>query len=265
MVDFRGASADAVETLTAELTAAKPKPATGEGLFAVSQLLRDDAALRRFAADASQPVEAKQGLVGQLFSGKVDETGLGVLRSAVAQRWTASGDLADGLERLSEVAAVASAGGTEQLVDELFDLRRVISGSPELRDALSDPQRSVEDKSELLDTLLGSTYSATTVTLAKQALAGTYGTVSAALSSYRSLAAEVGGRGVATVVVARELTPDQSSRLVAALASMYGRPILTNTVIDPDVVGGVRVEIGDDVIDGTISSRLDEAARLIAS
>ena len=32
-------------------------------------------------------------------------------------------------------------------------------------------------------------------------------------------------------------------------------------VVDPDVIGGIRVEIGDDVIDGTIASRLDDARR----
>jgi F-type H+-transporting ATPase subunit delta len=37
-----------------------------------------------------------------------------------------------------------------------------------------------------------------------------------------------------------------------------------NVVVDPEVIGGIRVEIGDDVIDGTVSSRLDDAGRKLA-
>jgi F-type H+-transporting ATPase subunit delta len=37
-----------------------------------------------------------------------------------------------------------------------------------------------------------------------------------------------------------------------------------NVVVDPEVIGGVRVEIGDDIIDGTVVSRLDDARRRLA-
>jgi F-type H+-transporting ATPase subunit delta len=50
-------------------------------------------------------------------------------------------------------------------------------------------------------------------------------------------------------------------RLGDSLAQQYGRPVHLNVVVSPEVIGGVRVEIGDDVIDGTVSSRLDEARR----
>ena len=56
-----------------------------------------------------------------------------------------------------------------------------------------------------------------------------------------------------------EMSDDQQERLRVALAKQYGRDITLNTVIDPDVVGGVRIEIADDVIDGTVSRRLAEA------
>ena len=50
----------------------------------------------------------------------------------------------------------------------------------------------------------------------------------------------------------------------AALARQYGRPVHLNVVVDPEVIGGMRVEIGDDVIDGTVASRLDDARRRLA-
>ena len=64
--------------------------------------------------------------------------------------------------------------------------------------------------------------------------------------------------------VARALSASDQERLAAALTRQYGRPVHLNIVIDPEVLGGLRVEIGDDVIDGTVVSRLDDARRKIA-
>jgi len=100
-----------------------------------------------------------------------------------------------------------------------------------------------------------------TVTLAKQALAGTYRTVTAALATYREVTAEVRGEAVATVRVARALSDADQKRLAEVLGRQYATTVHLNVVVDPDVIGGVRVEIGDEVIDGTIASRLDDARR----
>lgn len=269
-MDFRGASAEAIAALTDELRSAvadSPSQAAtaADSLFSVARTLRDEPAMRRFATDGSIPAEAKAGLVREVFGDKVDSLALGVLVSAVSRRWTHSTDLADGVERLSETAVVLSAGdGGPGLSDELFELRRLVDHNPALRDALSDPSRPIDDKRRLLDTLLGGKAQPATITLAKQSLFGSYGTVSAALSAYRTLAGEAFGESVATVHVARPLTAEQSTRLTEALSRQYGRKVHANIVVDRDVVGGIRVEIGDDVIDGTVASRLDEAQRLLA-
>ena len=89
-------------------------------------------------------------------------------------------------------------------------------------------------------------------------------TVTVALESYQKVAAEVRGQGVATVRVAQPLAQGERDRLAAALARTYGREVHLNVIVDPDVIGGIRVEIGDDVIDGTVSTRLDEAGRKLA-
>jgi len=269
-MDFRGASAEAVAALTERLRTAvsastADAAACADSLFSVSQTLRREPALRRFATDGSVPTEAKAGLVRQVFGGRIDDISLEVLGDAVSRRWTHSSDLADGLERLSEVAAVLSAGDrSASLSDELFELRRLVDHNPALRDALSDPARSTADKAGLIDDLLASRTSPAVVTLAKQALAGSYGTVSAALSAYRTLAGEVRGELVATVHVAAPLSEQQAGRLVEALRRQYGRPVHTNVVVDRGLLGGVRVEIGDNVIDGTVVSRLDDAERRLA-
>jgi F-type H+-transporting ATPase subunit delta len=265
-MDLRGASAEALAALTERLDGAigsnQAAAALGEELFTVSALFRGEAGLRRFATDASLPGEAKQGMVQQVFSGRVGDTTLGLLTDAVGRRWTTSRDLPDVLERLSEIAVVRSAGAkAAQLTDELFELSGIVDGNPRLRSALSDPARSDEDKAALLDSLLDDKALPATVTLAKQSLAGTYRTVTAALATYRRVAADVQGEAVATVHVARPLSADDQRRLAEILGRQYAITVHLNVVVDPDVLGGIRVEIGDEIIDGTIASRLDDARR----
>jgi F-type H+-transporting ATPase subunit delta len=265
-MDFRGGSAEAVAALTDELApmagSGEAASALADGLFSVSQSLRSEPALRRFLTDVSVPSAAKQGLVREVLGGKVPETALSLVVSAVGRRWTASHDLADALEHLSEIATVRSAAGEAgRLADELFAFAQVVQGNPDLRDALSDPARSTEDKAALVDDLLGGKALPATVTLAKQALAGTYRTVSVALGEYQKVAAAVQEEGVATVRVAKPLSESETQRLGAALQRAYGRTVHLNVLVDPEVLGGIKVEIGDDVIDGTIASRLDDARR----
>ena len=59
------------------------------------------------------------------------------------------------------------------------------------------------------------------------------------------------------------LTGEQRRRLEAALARRYGR-VRLNVDVDPEVVGGVRVQVGSELVDGTVRARLDEAHRRLA-
>ncbi|WP_408899000.1 F0F1 ATP synthase subunit delta [Nocardioides sp. R1-1] len=267
MVSFRGASADAMAALTDQVGGVAEASASvvADELFGAARTVRSEAALRRVVTDQSVPAEARAGLVGDLFAGKVDATTLGLLRDAAGRRWTRPRDLADALEQLGVVAAVRSVGlqaGT--LVDELFGVRQLVTANSDLRNVLSDPVRSDADKSALVDTLLAGKVLPTTLQLVKQALSGSYRTVVAALEDYERTAAQVQGERVATVHVARPLAEADQQRLASALTRQYGRPVHLNIVVDADVLGGVRVEIGDDVIDGTVLSRLDDARRKIA-
>jgi F-type H+-transporting ATPase subunit delta len=267
-LSLRGASAEAMADLSEQLgtPATLGEAATlGDELFAVADLLRADAALRRVATDASLPAEGKQGLARQIFEGKVGDPSLRIVEAAFGHRWTTQRDLPDVLERLSEVAIALSTGAkADQLADELFGVARLLAANPDLRDAFSNPGRTVDDRVALVGTVLGDKVLPATVTLTKQALAGTYGTLTAALEVYRRVVADTAGEGVATVRVAQPLANAERDRLKRALANQYGREIHLNEVVDPSVIGGVRVEIGDDVVDGTVVGRLDDARRRLA-
>jgi F-type H+-transporting ATPase subunit delta len=269
-MSFRGASADAFASLTTDLDATvsgSPETAAqvGSDLFSVSGVLRTEAGLRRVLTDVSVAPEAKAGLVRDIFGGKALDSVVALVASAVGMRWTVGRDLADGLEQLGVVATVKSAGNdTGRLSDELFQIGQLVKNTPELRDAFSDPARSQEDKGALAHTLLDDKALPASVALVQQALAGTHRTVGVALAEYQQTAAHAYGQSVAEVRVANALSEADRQRLTDVLSRQYGREVHLNVVVDPDVIGGLRVEIGDDVIDGTVSNRLAEAGRKLA-
>lgn len=262
---MRGASADAYAAAAGVLPGTGDLRRVGQDLFGAADLFRAEPGLRRVATDVSVPGEAKAGLVRDVLAGKVAEESLEVVTTAVAQRWTSARDLADALEQLGVVAVVrSSADQADRLEDELFAVGRLVQGSPELRQALSDPARSRADKTTLVSGLLADRALPATVSLVQQALSGSHRTVGVALEEYQKVAAEVREQRVATVRVARPLAEADRERLQAALSRTYGRTVHLNVLVDPEVIGGIRVDIGDDVIDGTVASRLDEAGRKLA-
>lgn len=267
---FRAASADALAALTSQLqstvSGSPETAATVAGdLFTVATTLRREGALRRFVTDAALPDGARTGVVTELFTGKIDDASLSLVTAAVQRRWTAPRDLADALEQLAVHAQVKAAGSDSgRLADELFTFAQAVKDNPTLRDALSDPARSLEDKRALVRGLLEGKALPSTAALVTQALSGSYRTVGAALEAYQKLAAESHGQQVATVRAAHELSAGELQRLTDTLSRQYGRPVHLNLLVDPSVLGGLRVEIGDDVIDGTVAGRLDDARRRLA-
>ncbi|RNL80019.1 F0F1 ATP synthase subunit delta [Nocardioides marmorisolisilvae] len=241
--------------------------ALGDGLLAAAAVLRDQVALRRAVTDPSTESEAKSGLARSVFGSHLDGKVLDLVAGAAGSRWGSSRDLPEALEKLGVTAIVKgadSAGEGDRLEDELFAFGRAVVENPDLRSALSDPARSVADKQGLVAALLDGKAASATVRLAREAVTGTHGTVTKALEEYSRTAAGARQRLVATVRVASALTAEQSTRLAAALGKENARPVHLNTVVDPSVVGGIHVEIGDFVVDGSISARVDDARRQVA-
>jgi F-type H+-transporting ATPase subunit delta len=238
---------------------------TGEELFGVARTLRSEPALRRIATDAAVEGPAKADLVNRIFGTALGEVALAVVTEAVQRRWTFSSELPSVMEQLGVIALVRSAGArSNQISDELFSLGRVIESNPELRGALADSSRSAADKVDLLHGLLDGKVLPATLTLVAYAVTSAIGTVEKAIGSYQQVAADVQGEILATVRVAQELSEAEQTRLSQALGRQYDSTVRLQVVVDPDLMGGLRVEIGDDVIDGTVSGRLDDARRRLA-
>jgi F-type H+-transporting ATPase subunit delta len=236
----------------------------GEQLLAIAEVLRAEPALRRVYTDASVDNEAKAGLAENVFAGKVADPTLEVARAAVQQRWTSSSDLAEVLEELGVQALVRSAGAqAPRVTDELFAIAQMIGSTPDLRDALSDPGRTDDAKCALLDEMLDGEVLPATLQLLHQAEHNAL-PIGRALEAIERIAAGVQEELLAVVHTAKPLGTTEITRLTQSLSKTYNATVHLHVVEDPSLIGGLRVEIGDDVIDGSVSTKLDNARRRIA-
>jgi F-type H+-transporting ATPase subunit delta len=268
---MRGASRASYGELRDRLIAAVPTAAiaeqTGDELFAVVRLFDAEHGLRRALADPTKPSRDKAAVAGRLLHGRVSEVTEELVAAAAAARWATPGDMADAIEQLAIEALTLAAqfGGTlDDLEDDLFRFSRVVFGQPDLREALIGPA-GPEAKRSLLENLLSGKVSTPSMKLITQVLTHPRGrSPQAALDLCAAIAAHRQEQLIAVVRVATELTPAQRSRLATTLAAAYGKRVHINVVHDPAVVGGMSVQIGDELIDGTASSRLADVRRKLA-
>jgi F-type H+-transporting ATPase subunit delta len=261
----RGSLSSVRESLEEELRADDAEAAQiGEGLLAVSGILGGSAVLRRALTDPSRSGRDRGKLIDRLFAGRVSDGAQRVARSVVEQRWTRNRHLTVALETLAVQAFLAEAeqeGRLTQVEDELFRFKRIAQGSPELQAALTDARAPDDAKGDLVKALLSDKVAPETLRLVSHSVASATRRFDQTLETFLQEASRRQSHITAVVTSADALTEEQYERVASALSRQYGRDVHVNAVIDPDVLGGVRVEIGDEVIEGTISSRLAEARR----
>jgi F-type H+-transporting ATPase subunit delta len=237
-------------------------------LTAVTALLHREVTLRRVLTDPARSGESKAELAGQLLGGQVGGPTADLVSGMVRARWSQPRDLVDSVEELAalaELTAAQRAGGLDDVEDELFRFGRIVESSTGLRAALTDQAATVSAKTALLAGLLGGRVDPATERLVVRLVTQPRGrSLEAGLQTLSRLAAARRDRMVAVVTSAVPLTGGQKQRLGAALARLYGHPMHLNLDVDPEVLGGVSVRVGDEVVDGTIAERLDEAVRRLA-
>jgi F-type H+-transporting ATPase subunit delta len=236
-------------------------------LFAIADVLGREGQLRLTLADSGQLHAVREALVRQVFGGKVSDLAVDVMLLVVDRRWARDMDLVLAVEQLADQAAftVAEGDGTlDATEEELFLFGRALDSSPTLQMTLTDPAQSAATKAAVVrDLLQGRTTGATREVL-EYAVGHLHGQrIDAVVDELCTLAAKQRQRVVAEVRVAAALDEQQERRLADALSRLKGRTVRLNVAVDPAVLGGVHVRIGDDVIDGTVSSRMEQARRAL--
>lgn len=240
----------------------------GDELGEVARVLSGEPGVRRALADPSASEDNRAALVRTLFGSRVSPGTLELLTTAVQSHWSSAGDLVDALTDAGHRAAFISAekdGSFDTVEEEIFRFSRILDANGELEQRLSDQTAPLQSRRQLLDRLIGGKLSPISTRLLESVLAN---------PRVRSMANSVEGlvddaaarrrRAVAIVKAPMALSAAQEQRLTTALSRIYGREMSVSVDVDPAVMGGLRVQVGEDVIDGSVAGQLDAIQRRFA-
>ena len=158
------------------------------------------------------------------------------------------------------ILAVASAESNgAQIEDEIYRFSQVLQSSEELKSTLSDASIPSARRQQIVEDLLDGQATQTTVALVSMIVAAGMGSdIKAIADRVIGLGAESRDKAVAEVYSVVDLSSDQQQRLAAALKSATGKDVEMKVIIDESVMGGLLVQIEDEVIDGTVRTRLKQ-------
>ena len=272
-----GVSSESLTTALTQLEAKLPLASLqlAKELFGILGTVDSSAGLRRALTDPSRSGDEKSALVKQLFSGKVSADAVEIASGLAGSRWASARDIGDALETLAasvviavaeNKSAVSASGitGLEALENDLFAFNQAVISSHEVQRALSEPQASPAAKIALAEKLVPNASEEAKV-LIGQAVTQPRGLkVTNLVRRFAELAAKRQQRWIATVSITRPLTETQTSRLQAGLNALYGRELKINMNVDPALIGGIRIQVGDEVVDASVIARLGQLQRQLA-
>lgn len=261
-----GASRDSLERVQQSLRARKGDLSALSGdLFGVAAVIARESSLLQTLADGGQSVEARQALVRDVLGSKVSDAAIDVLADVVSARWSSPTDVVEAVELLAAQAAFVAAGkDLVKVQDEVFGFGRVIDASAQLQMSLTDPSTPAPAKAKVVGDLLDGKVHALTLSVLSYFASNLRGRrVDTVVDQLSALAAAESNQVVAEVRSVVELSAQQTQRLASALERITGASVRLNIAIDPSIIGGISVQIGEQIIDGTFTTRLAEARRAL--
>jgi F-type H+-transporting ATPase subunit delta len=240
--------------------------ALADDLTSVATMLIRETVVARYLTSPAEDASPRVRLIERLVSDQVGEPALDVLKSAVSERWSADSDLVDAVELVSRQALLIRAERAEQLdevEDQLFRFSRILDVHPRLVTLLGDYEAPADGRITLLRNVLGNAnadVNPISVELLSKTVELLRGQpVEKAVQGLVEVAVARRGEVVAHVSAAAEVSDAQHTRLTEVLSRIYGHPVTAQLQINPESLGGLAISVGDEVIDGTLSSRLAAA------
>ena len=240
----------------------------GNELFTVTKVLDDSIQLERALTDPSRPVADKVAVLKELLGDNAHPMTMEIMTDLVSRRWSRARDIANAVEDFGVDAMMYYADATDttlQVSIELSELHSALLNLPVVRAKLYDYQATSEARVKLFrEVFSGKTLNKVTMRLAEHATCNlrrrryleTIQWMINKLSRHM-------GESMVTVTTATPLKKEQIKRLVEVYSAKVGRQVHINSVVDPTVLGGMRIQVGDEVTDNTVVAQLQNLHRKV--
>ncbi|KAB7791051.1 F0F1 ATP synthase subunit delta [Bifidobacterium leontopitheci] len=240
----------------------------GNELFTITNVLDHNVQLERALTDPSRPVADKVAVLDDLIGKQAHPVTVEIMSSLVGLKWSKASHIANATEDFGVDAMMYYAdatGVTLRVSVELAELHSALLNLPVVRSKLHDESVPAEARIKLLDALIGQTkLNAITLRLARHATCNPRNR--RYLETIQWLINKLSrhmGESMITVTTAAPLTIEQIKRLVAVYTAKLNHPVHINSVVDPKVIGGMRIQIGDEVTDNTVVAQLQKLHRSV--
>ncbi|MHC1559275.1 F0F1 ATP synthase subunit delta [Actinomycetospora sp. C-140] len=261
--DAFGRASEQLDSVVRESDAATLRT-VGDELLSVANALADHLDLRRHLVDPAVSEDGRVQVLQGVLRDKVGGSTLDVLTTLVRSRVSTSTDLVEAVEELGRDALLSSAEKADTLSeveDELFRFGRLLDREQRLLELLTNTTEPASGRVGLLDQVLSDRVDPITHRLLAQAVARPQARpLDRTAEVLAEAAAARRDRSIARVVSPVVLGERQESRLAESLSSLYGRRISVHVDVDPEILGGLVVRVGGEVIDGSVLGRLRSAA-----
>ena len=240
----------------------------GNELFTITKVLDDSIQLERALTDPSRPVADKVAVLKELLGDNAHPMTMEIMTDLVSRRWSRARDIANAVEDFGVDAMMYYADATDatlQVSIELSELHSAPLNLPVVRAKLYDYQATSEARVKLFhEVFSGKTLNKVTMRLAEHATCNLrrrryLETIQWLINKFSRHM----GESMVTVTTATPLKKEQIKRLVEVYSAKVGRQVHINSVVDPTVLGGMRIQVGDEVTDNTVVAQLQNLHRRV--
>ena len=240
----------------------------GNELFTIASALDHNIQLERALTDPSRPVEDKVAVVKTLIGDQAHPLVMEIMSDLVSRRWSRVSDIANAVEDFGVDGMMYYADYTNttlQVSIELAELHSALLNLPVVRTKLYDATVSSEARVKLLYSLIGDAdFTKVTKRLAEHATCNLRNrrylqTIQWLINKFSRHM----GESMVTVTTATPLSKEQVEKLIAIYSAKTGHPVHINSVVDPTVMGGMRIQVGDEVTDNTVVAQLQHLQRTV--
>ena len=240
----------------------------GNELFTITKVLDDSIQLERALTDPSRPVADKVAVLKELLGDNAHPMTMEIMTDLVSRRWSRARDIANAVEDFGVDAMMYYADATDatlQVSIELSELHSALLNLPVVRAKLYDYQATSEARVKLFrEVFSGKTLNKVTMRLAEHATCNLrrrryLETIQWLINKFSRHM----GESMVTVTTATPLKKEQIERLVEVYSTKVGRQVHINSVVDPTVLGGMRIQVGDEVTDNTVVAQLQNLHRKV--